>query len=86
MRKNKLDHLYDGTYNLLDIFSSGAYNEVKEFTILKTLFKEVKIIRPISISKINQIDILPDCSFLQMKVFNLPFLDRKHYFFYKLPR
>ena len=70
MKKNKIDHLYDGSYNLLDIYSSGVYNEVKEFTILKTLFKEVKVIRPIYISKINQIDILPDYSFLQLKVRN----------------
>ena len=66
MKKNQLTVAPDS--NLLDVYLSGIYNEYKDFTILKTLFKEVKIIRPISISKLKQIDILPDCTILQLKV------------------
>jgi hypothetical protein len=69
MKKNDLDYLKG--YSLTEVFSSGAYEGLKEFTILKTLFKEVKIIRPLFISKTRQVDILPDTSLLQIKIENI---------------
>jgi hypothetical protein len=61
----------DNKYSLSEIFSTGLYNEVKEFTILKTFFKEVKVIRPLCISKTKQIDISPEYSLLQIKIENI---------------
>lgn len=71
MKKNPIDFVKNGNYTLLDLYSSGIYNELKEFTVIKTLFKEVKIIRPLFISKTKQIDISPDTSLLQIKVENI---------------
>jgi len=56
--------------SLGEIFNRGIYNESNEFNVIKTLFKEVKIIRPLMISKTKQIDVLPDTSFLQIKIEN----------------
>jgi hypothetical protein len=68
-KKNPNDYL--NKLSMSEIFTSGIYNEVREFTIIKTLFKEVKIIRPLYMSKTKQIDITPDTSFLQIKVENI---------------
>ena len=70
MKKNYVNHLYDGSYNLIDLYTSGIYNDSKEFVILKTVFKEVTIVGPLTFSKINQIDILPDTSLITLKIEN----------------
>lgn len=67
-------------YTLLDIYTTGVYNEVNEFTTMKALFKEVKIIRPLNISKIKQIDLNPLISLFEIKLENITskinFIDR----------
>lgn len=67
-------------YTLLDIYTTGVYNEVNEFTTMKALFKEVKIIRPLNISKIKQIDLNPSISLFEIKLENITskinFIDR----------
>lgn len=67
-------------YSLLDIYTSSIYNDIKEYTTIKTLFKEIKIIRPLNISKIKQIDLNPEISLLEIKIENITssinFIDR----------
>lgn len=67
-------------YSLLDIYTTSIYNDVKEFTVLKTLFKEVKIIRPLNISRIKQLDLNPEISLIEIKIENITssinFIDR----------
>lgn len=54
----------------LDYYQSGYYNNVEEFKMLKTLFKEVRIIRPLNISETKQVDVLIDMSLLQATIEN----------------
>jgi len=58
-------------YSLFDVYTTEVYNEVKEFTTMKALFKEVKIIRPLNISKIKQIDLNPTISLFEIKLENI---------------
>jgi hypothetical protein len=69
MKKNETDFIKN--YSLTDILNSGIHESIKEFTIVKTLFKELKIIRPLFLSKTKQIDILPDTTLLQIKMENI---------------
>jgi hypothetical protein len=71
MLRNNIDFMKTRQYSLSEIFSSGLYNEIKEFTILKTFFKEVKVIRPLCISKTKQIEISPEYALLQVKIENI---------------
>jgi hypothetical protein len=71
MFKNSNDFIKTKDYSLCEILKSGLYNEIKEFTVLKTFFKEVKVIRPLCISKTKQIDISPEDSLLQVKIENI---------------
>lgn len=67
-------------YSLMDIYTSNIYNDVTEFAILKTLFKEIKIIRPLNITKIKQLDLNPEISLIEIKIENITssinFIDR----------
>ncbi len=67
-------------YSLFDVYTTEIYNEVKEFTTMKALFKEVKIIRPLNISKIKQIDLNPTIILCELKIENITskinFIDR----------
>jgi hypothetical protein len=80
MKRNPIEYIKDNNYTLIDIFTSGLYNDLKEFSIIKTFFKEVKVIRPLCISKTKQIDLSPDTSLLQIKIENITssinFLDK----------
>ncbi len=69
MKKNKIN--FTRELSLMDVYKNNIHTEVKEFDILKTLFKEIKIIRPLVISKGKQIDFTPDSSLLQFKVRNI---------------
>jgi len=66
MKKNSIS--FTNELSLMDVYKNNIHKEVKEFDTLKTLFKEIKIIRPLSISKSKQIDFSPDASLLQFKV------------------
>lgn len=80
MKKNNLSFMNPSNYTLLDIYTTGVYNEVNEFTTMKALFKEIKIIRPLNITKIKQIDINPSISLFEIKLENITskinFIDR----------
>jgi hypothetical protein len=71
MLRNNIDFIKTKDYNLCEIFNSSLYNEIKEFTVLKTFFKEVKVIRPLCISKTKQIEISPEDALLQVKIENI---------------
>ena len=79
LKKNSIQ--FSSGLSLQDVYKNSIHKEIKEFDLLKTLFKEIKIIRPLSISKEKQIDFSPDASLLQYKVILLYFiictLDRK---------
>lgn len=57
--------------DLLKIFESGSYMFNEEFTPIKTLFKEVKIIRPVTISSVSQFDLSSENSLIQIKFKNI---------------
>lgn len=80
MKKNNLNFMNKEDYSLMDIYTSSIYNDVTEFTILKTLFKEIKIIRPLNIAKIKQLDLNPEVSLIEIKIENITssinFIDR----------
>ena len=80
MKKNNLGFMNKEDYSLIDIYTTNIYNDVTEFTILKTLFKEIKIIRPLNISKIKQLDLNPEVSLIEIKIENITasinFIDR----------
>jgi hypothetical protein len=80
MKKNNLNFMNKEDYSLMDIYTTSIYNDVTEFTILKTLFKEIKIIRPLNIAKIKQLDLNPEVSLIEIKIENITssinFIDR----------
>ena len=80
MKKNNLTFMNPSNYSLFDVYTTGVYNEVQEFTTMKALFKEVRIIRPLNISKIKQIDLNPSISLFEIKIENITsrinFVDR----------
>ena len=52
-------------------YKTGHFTNVERFKILKTLFKEVKVIKPFNISDTKQIDLTMDMSLLQIKIENI---------------
>ena len=57
--------------SLLKRFQSGGYIFNEEFTPIKTLFKELRVIRPVSISSVTQFDLSPDSSIIQFRFKNI---------------
>lgn len=57
--------------NLNSIFESRVYNFNEEFTPIKTFFKEIKVIRPVSISSVTQFDLSPDSCLIQFQFKNI---------------
>ena len=68
MIKNEIS--YSQEMNALDYYQNGYFETLEKYKILKTLFKEVSIIRPLEIGQIKQIDVLLDMSLLQAKIEN----------------
>ena len=54
----------------LDYFNSGFIVNTNKYKILKTLFKEIKVIRPLTISETKQTNLTLDTSLLQKKIEN----------------
>ena len=52
-------------------YKTGHFVNVQNFKILKTLFKEVKVVKPLKISETKQIDLTLDTSLLQIKIDNI---------------
>ena len=52
-------------------YKTGHFTNVEKFKTLKTLFKEVKVIKPFNISDTKQTDLTMDMSLLQIKIENI---------------
>ena len=52
-------------------YKTGHFVNEKIFKTLKTLFKEVKVVKPLNISDTKQIDLTLDTSLLQIKIDNI---------------
>ena len=52
-------------------YKTGHFVNVQKYKILKTLFKEVKVIKQLDISDTKQIDLTLDSSLLQIKIDNI---------------
>jgi hypothetical protein len=52
-------------------YKTGHFTNEDKFKTLKTLFKEVKVIKPFSISDTKQTDLTMDMSLLQIKIENI---------------
>ena len=52
-------------------YKTGHFVNEKIFKTLKTLFKEVKVVKPLNISETKQIDLTLDTSLLQIKIDNI---------------
>ena len=52
-------------------YKTGYFTNAEKFKILKTLFKEVKVIKPFNISDTKQTDLTMDMSLLQLKIENI---------------
>ena len=64
--------------NILEYYQSGYLNNCREYLLLKTIFKEIKILNPLNIKAINQIEPKVDITLLQTK---LNFLFADNYFY-----
>ena len=52
-------------------YKTGHFTNEEKFKVLKTLFKEVKVVKPLKISETKQIDLTLDTSLLQIKIDNI---------------
>ena len=52
-------------------YKTGQFVNVQKYKTLKTLFKEVKVVKPLDISDTRQIDLTLDTSLLQIKINNI---------------
>ena len=52
-------------------YKTGNFVNIQKYKILKTLFKEIKVIKPLKISEAKQIDLTLDSSLLQIKIDNI---------------
>ena len=52
-------------------YKTGHFTNEEKFKIMKTLFKEIKVIKPFNISDTKQTDLTMDMSLLQIKIENI---------------
>ena len=52
-------------------YKTGHFSNIQKFKILKTLFKEIKVIRPFEISETKQTDLTLELSLLQININNI---------------
>ena len=57
--------------NLLEAYHNGYFKYIDEYKVIKTLFKEVKIINIVNISNIKQYNVELNTSLLQLKLENI---------------
>ena len=55
----------------MTIYKRGLYKAIEEYKLLKTIFKEIQIIRPINITSIRQIDLSVESFLLQVHIQNI---------------
>ena len=76
LKKNDIS--FSQEMDALDYYQNGYFSTVQNFKSLFTIFKLVKIIRPLKIQIMKQYDVLLDTSLLQIKISNIT----SYYFFY----
>ena len=69
MIKNKTTFAND--LDALDYYQNGYYKSNEKFKILKCLYKDVRIINPLKIASIKQIDLNSDILLIQIKIENI---------------
>ena len=69
MKKNDIS--FSQEMDALDYYQNGYYSTVQKFKTFQTFEKIVKIIRPLKIKIMKQIDVLLDTSLLQIKIENI---------------
>ena len=70
MKKNENSIDFKENSNTYLYYKLGNFANVQKFKTLKTLFKEVKVIKPLDISETKQTDLTLEISLLQIKVNN----------------
>ena len=70
LKKNENSIHFKENSNTYLYYKLGNFANVQKFKTLKTLFKEVQVIKPLDISEIKQIDLTLEISLLQIKVNN----------------
>lgn len=70
MMKNEDCIDFKENFDALKYYQTGHYKNINRFTIFKTFYKEIKIIRPLSISNTKQADLTVETSLLQIKIEN----------------
>ena len=76
LKKNDIS--FSQEMDALDYYQNGYFSTVQNFKSLFTIFKLVKIIRPLKIQIMKQYDVLLDTSLLQIKISNIT----SSYYFY----
>ena len=56
--------------NILNLYQLGILNNVEKYKLLKTIFKEVKVINPLNILSLKQLEPKIDTTLLQTKINN----------------
>ena len=69
MIKNKTSFIND--LDTLDYYQNGYYKSDEKFKLLKCLYKDVRIINPLKIASIKQIDLNSDILLIQIKIENI---------------
>ena len=71
---------YNDDVNALDFYQNEYFNTIDKYKTIKTLFKEVKIVRPLKLSNLRQFDLKLESALLQAKIenktMNLDLLDK----------
>lgn len=55
----------------IPITNINTFKTTEEYILVKTLFKEIKIIKPLLITQLKQLDCMPDISLFQIKLENV---------------
>lgn len=61
----------DDNIDILDYYKHSLYNTTNQYSIIKTLFKEVHVIKPVNITSMKQIDLSVETALLQLKIENI---------------
>jgi hypothetical protein len=69
MIKSKTSFIND--LDALDYYQNGYYKSDEKFKLLKCLYKDVRIINPLKIASIKQIDLNSDILLIQIKIENI---------------
>ena len=71
LKKNEDMIEFEENSDTFSYYKTGHFTNENKFKTLKTLFKEVKVIKPFNISDTKQTDLTMDMSLLQIKIENI---------------